>query len=194
MGLLGQSFQVHGIDGSVYNLIVDRDMVVNARFRYLSSGRCPTVTMPSNCWSHPGSYLGEIGVVSTRDSMLHVSSGGWDRGFKSVVLNNVTLSVGTNATVDGIELSFLSSYLLSLKVGNFQLVMENSDHFINILETHVLQWHKLSSHGLLGQTWRMPSRPGNQVRCIEGDIDDYLERNNDLLGFDFVYGVGGLVD
>ena len=42
-GLLGQVYQVHGMDGAVYNLISEPACQVNARFVFLSSGVCPTV-------------------------------------------------------------------------------------------------------------------------------------------------------
>jgi hypothetical protein len=43
MGLRGQSFQVHGIDGAVYNLVTSTSSQVNSRFVFLSKGRCPMV-------------------------------------------------------------------------------------------------------------------------------------------------------
>jgi len=62
VGLLGQKYQVHGMDGAVYNLISDIHLQVNSRFVFLSSGRCPIIDgLPAaNCYSHPGSYLGSI--------------------------------------------------------------------------------------------------------------------------------------
>ena len=190
VGLLGQSFQVHGIDGAVYNLIIDHEILVNARFRYLSGGRCPVKSVESrNCWSHAGSYLSEIGVVSSQGVKLHIVSGGWDKGFDRVVLNGMVLSLGTNVSQGGIDVLSFSSYSMRLRVGNFELLLENSDHFVNIVETRVLHWSKLSSHGLLGQTWRRPTKAGGQVPDIEGDIDDYVEQNSDLMGRALAYVV-----
>ena len=189
MGLRGQSFQVHGIDGVVYNLVVDNGLFVNARFGFRASGRCPAVPEPTNCWSHPGSYLDEVGVVTAGGDKLHVASGGWNEGFRFVDLNGVNLSVGTHTRADDFDAIMLSNYSLRLTVGNFELHLENSDYFINIVQLRVLEWSKLSSHGLLGQTWRRPSKAGHQVADIEGDIDDYVEQNNDLMGTALVYGV-----
>ena len=189
MGLRGQSFQVHGIDGAVYNLIADHGLLVNARFRFRASGRCPAVTEPTNCWSHPGSYLDEVGVVTAGGDKLHVASGSWNEGFSFVALNGVNLSVGTHSTADGFDAIVLSDYSLRLAVSNFELHLENSDYFINMVQMRVLEWSKLSSHGLLGQTWRRPSKAGRQVPDIEGDIDDYVEQNNELMGSALVYGV-----
>ena len=189
MGLRGQSFQVHGIDGAVYNLIADHGLFVNARFGFRSSGRCPAVPEPSNCWSHAGSYLDEVGVVTPDGDKLHLTSGGWNEGFSFVTLNGANLSVGTHATAYRFDALLLSTHSLRLMVGNFELQLENSDRFINIVQMRVLEWPKLSSHGLLGQTWHRPSKAGRQVTDIEGDIDDYVEQNNDLMGSAFVYGV-----
>ena len=189
MGLRGQSFQVHGIDGAVYNLIADHGLVVNARFRFRASGRCPDVPKPTNCWSHPGSYLEAVGVATATGDKLHIASGGWNAGFSFVALNGVNMTVGTQPTAADVAAVLSSNYSLRLTVGNFELLLENSDHFLNIVQMRALDWSKLSSHGLLGQTWRRPSKAGRQVAHIEGDIDDYVEQNNELLGSALVYGV-----
>ena len=196
VGLLGQSFQVHGIDGAVYSLIIDRGVLVNARFRYLSSGRCPqAASHASNCWSHPGSYLGEVGVVSEDGNRLHVVSGDWSTGFDRVTLDGAVLSVLSNTTRAGLDVQMLSAFELRVRVGNWELLLHNSDRFVNVVETRVLHWPKLSasggSHGLLGQTWHMPreGKRDGQVQYIEGDVDEYVEQNNDILGGAFLYGV-----
>ena len=215
VGLRGQSFQVHGIDGAVYNLIVDRQPVdgstetvnaatdtssssvesglilVNARFRFLSSGRCPDISQPTNCWSHPGSYLGEVGVLSAASSRLHVVSGSWNVGFSTVTLNGQTLAVGSKVTADGLSVHVMTNHSLSFSIGNFDLTLDNSDSFINIAEVRVHHWSALSSHGLLGQTWRAPLKgsANTQLRHIEGEVDDYAEKNGELFGAQLVYGV-----
>ena len=155
VGLLGQSFQVHGLDHAVYNLLVDGPLLVNARFRFLSSGRCPsTAAPPTNCWSHPGSYLGELGVVSPNHSRLHILSGAWDEGFASVTLDGEVVPVGANMTAPGIAVHLLSHYQLWLQSGNFELTIDNSDRFVNIAQLRVLHWSAVhNTHGLLGQTW-----------------------------------------
>ena len=217
VGLRGQHFQVHGMDGEVYNLIVDREnsgsgsesesssangstndgaasgagvMLVNARFRFLTSGRCPAISEPTNCWSHPGSYLSEVGVVSAAGSRLHVVSGDWSVGFSAVTLDGAPLLVGSAVSVNGLSVHVKSSYELSVSIGNFELTLDNSDRFINIAQVRVHHWSALSSHGLLGQTWRIPSkgRANSQLKCIEGDVDDYVEKSGDLFGSDLVYG------
>ena len=201
VGLRGQAYQVHGMDGAVYSLIVDRDttsqtgsglLLVNARFRFLSSGRCPLIPSPTNCWSHPGSYLGELGVLSGTGDRLHVASGPWHAGFSLVELNDQPLSIGSSAVLDGLTVQLPSAYRLQLTVGNFMLTIDNSDGFVNLAQLQVRQWSQLSSHGLLGQTWRTSSHSKashSQLDVIQGDVDDYVEKSGDLFGSDFMYGV-----
>jgi hypothetical protein len=73
LGLRGQSYQVHGIDGAVYNLIFAEDLQVNSRFEFLTDGTCPVISgVPlHNCWSHAGSYLGAIGIQQVVDGLYH---------------------------------------------------------------------------------------------------------------------------
>jgi hypothetical protein len=65
VGLQGQSYQVHGLSSTVYCLISSPSLQVNAECVFLSSGRCPLVDGHSaaDCWSHPGSYVGAIGLM-----------------------------------------------------------------------------------------------------------------------------------
>ena len=65
VGLRGQLFQVHGIDGVVYNIISDPLFQLNARFAFLAESQsCPVMLstgMESDaCWSQPGSYLSQL--------------------------------------------------------------------------------------------------------------------------------------
>ena len=192
VGLRGQSFQVHGLDDAVYNLIVDGAMLVNARFRFLAAGRCPAVPQPSNCYSHPGSYLGEVGIVSADGDHLVVQSGAWDEGYSSVLFNGEALLAGGNVASTGMAVRRLSAHALWVRVGNFELQLSNSDQFVNLERLSVLQWSALSrTHGLLGQTWRQQSGAWRhkEVECVEGSIDEYVEQDNELLGRALVYGV-----
>jgi len=56
---MGQSFQVHGTSGSIYNVLSSSSFQYNALFEYLESGRCRKGTQ---CFSHPGNYFGAVGV------------------------------------------------------------------------------------------------------------------------------------
>ena len=55
---------MHGLDGAVYALVSSASTQVNARFTFLSSGRCPEPSRISTaCWTHPGSYLSAVAVT-----------------------------------------------------------------------------------------------------------------------------------
>ena len=187
VGLLGQSFQVHGIDGQVYNLICDRDgVLLNARFVFLRSGSCPRANS-SNCWSHPGSYIAELGARSAAGEWLTMLSGPAKVGFRAVTVGNVSLAVGERYKSDALLVEVDSAWSVRLRLGNFELVVENSDHFLNLVDVRVLDWQRLASHGLLGQTWHAARSQGRDTKHVEGAVDDYAEAANELLGDDFVF-------
>ena len=201
-GLRGQSYQVHGIDGAVYNLISDVQVQLNTRFTFLDHGRClrdgsdgvPLFT----CWSHPGSYLGELALHTAVGDNVLIAAGAAETGFSSVRVNGKTLLSG-----DSVALGSAAVGLQPLTVdrpdirtvtiahaGLYTLTVENSDGFVNILALHVDHFqslvHEVQSHGLLGQTWRS-DQTGAEVKAVEGHIDDYVISEGDMQGCDFVY-------
>lgn len=202
-GLLGQVFQVHGISGEVYNLVSDRNMQMNSRFIFLNHGSCPIINghKANGCWTHPGSYLGEIGVKTCNDDRIFIRSGGAKQGFLSVQFNgaeleqdeviNLNMNCGTanGTTVDdeGFYVVRNSSHLVTIKSSNFLFQIENSDHFVNYM-VKVIDWEALpGTHGLLGQTYRKPTKPGQQVKEIEGRVDDYRVEKSEIFGDEFTF-------
>ena len=199
VGLRGQSFQVHGVDGAVYNLISDKAMQLNSRFTFLEGPR-PCPVMPSTgrvsvaCWSHPGSYLSELALKTIGGSQLHIVSGDAATGFASITLNGKALKVGDEATLDFAKsgltgsVSIGNAFELSIHAGHFDLVIENNDGFVNLRSVSVAaaSWSKLASHGLLGQTWAN-KRYSGKIKYIEGDVDDYLIEDDNLFGDEFLY-------
>ena len=198
-GLRGQSFQVHGVDGAVYNLISDSNMQLNTRFTFLEGPR-PCPVMPSTgkvsaaCWSHPGSYLSELALKTSGGSQVLIVSGEASQGFASIQLDGKTMAVGSTA-----ELSFSDSdatgsltvdttHELTIRSGLFELVVENNDGFVNLRSVYVsaANWPKLAAHGLLGQTWQN-KRYGGKIKEIEGDVDDYLVEDDNMFGDNFLY-------
>ena len=161
VGLRGQSFQVHGIDGAVYSLISEEHTAVNTRFVFLDSGGCPMVDGAplSNCWSHPGSYMGAISIQvrSAYDGKLHtavVRAGSATTGFAEVTVDGTPLSIG-QAVESGksFSISRLSSHALHVRTPSFELQLESNDRFINLLQLRSrVPLSQLTSHGLLGQT------------------------------------------
>ena len=201
IGFLGQSFQVHGVDGQVYSLISDREVSINARFVFRAEGQCPpSDVVTTQCWSHPGSYFGSVGVRTAAGGRVQVDAGAAKDGFLSVTVDEQTVSWseadGQQPRVESVDvelsLELHGSHSLVLSVGVYELRLTNSDHFMN-LQVRVKEWKRLTSelkpHGLLGQTWRYASTRSHspQLKEVEGWVDDYAELSNDLLGTQFVF-------
>jgi len=87
--------------------------------------------------------------------------------------------------------SYLSSHEIFLKVGLFEIELENSDGFVNLraVTVRAKNWNKLvdeKAHGLLGQTWQL--RKGKGINAvIEGKVDDYLILDDEVFGETFMY-------
>ena len=205
VGLRGQSYQVHGIDGAVYSLISDDQLAVNARFGFLSSPRlCPSYAsvqpwsageQPTaiSCWSHDGSYLTELGFLTPSQRLL-VRAGSAANGFVAVELNGRSIASVAGDVMEGdVQVRVLSRHQLTVRVGSFEVRVENSDGFVNLAGVSVLQpLTSLRCHGLLGQTWKRPdSSTGtadSSLRAVvEGEVDDYVIPNEELFGTDFIY-------
>jgi hypothetical protein len=104
-----------------------------------------------------------------------------------VQLNDAELSIGQEITAADLRVTKQSAHRLTIRVSAFELQLENSDRFVNLVSVRRLPGHSLHSHGLLGQTWTSPRSAAHEVPCIEGWIDDYVEANNELLGRALLY-------
>ena len=189
VGLRGQSYQVHGVAGEIYNIVSDADLQYNSRFVFLNSGECPVVNgrKQKSCWSHPGSYLGELGLKTANGERVHLVTGSAKRGFESVAVNGKELRVGDSVVLkDGAGfVSRNSTHLASVQIGNWDFAFENSDKFVN-QRVRVIDARKLRAHGLLGQTWREATYP-NAIKFVQGQVDDYVIRDQDIFGDNFLF-------
>jgi len=189
VGLRGQSYQIHGVSGEVYNIVSDADIQYNSKFVFLDAGECPVVNgkKQKGCWSHPGSYLGELGLKTRAGDKIHLVTGSAKQGFESVTVNGKEIAIGdTVLLADNMgSVSMNSTHLASVQVGNWDFAFENSDMFVN-QRVRVLDSRNLRSHGLLGQTWRETTY-SNTIKYIQGQVDDYVIRDNDIFGDNFVY-------
>ena len=195
-GFRGQSYQVHGIDGAVYNLITSPELQVNARFTFLESGRCPVINgedVRSNCWSHPGSYLGEIGMrmrltEASEEHRLHVQAGDRLVGFTAVSVDGVQLPVGGSVQpAAGMTINRVSSHELRVSTRLFSFELHNSDLFINQAVKANVPIAQLSTHGLLGQTHKRVAMGAGVKQVVEGEVDDYVVAEDTVFGTDCVY-------
>jgi hypothetical protein len=183
VGLLGQRYQVHGVDGAVYSLISSSRTQVNARFAFLSSGDCPlNLSSRTHCWTHPGSYIAEMSFQQRSGGelhRLHVVAGSASEGFKPLV------STPTDSS-SVIRVQQLSSHSLLVTMPDWRFKLDNSDHFIN----QQLQWLSplsvIQPHGLIGQTWQLKLYP-SALRYIEGEVDDYAVMTGDIFGTEAAY-------
>ena len=188
VGLRGQSYQVHGLDGGVYNLISEQNTQINSRFVFLTEGECPTEA-PAACWSHPGSYMGDMSFQAIVDGKLHaalVSSGPAKKGFASVQMDGKALKVGETASFGSFSLTYSSTHGVQVSVENYSLQLTNSDMFLNMALSAKVALSQLQSHGLIGQTHANKVYK-SAIRYIEGEVDDYLITDSDVFGSDCVY-------
>ena len=198
-GLRGQQYQVHGIDGAVYSLISQPSLQLNSQFTFLTGPRpCPilpsTGQHSSACFSHDGSYLGNLALRTNVDDRLLVEAGSNDTGFATVEVNGRPLAVGQTANLTFADHTIgtvhrISTHELSITASFYQLELDNSDDFLNLRSLAIRggQWaalNKEAPHGLLGQTWKVRGR-GEGV--IEGVVDDYMIEDDDLFGTAFMY-------
>jgi hypothetical protein len=191
VGLRGQSYQVHGVDGAVYNIISEKSMQVNSRFVFLTEGQCPMIDgfADSNCWSHPGSYMGEMSFQAVVDGKLHaalITAGSAKKGFAMVQMDGNALKVGDKVSFGSFSLQLTSTHRVFVQTENFDFELTNSDLFINQALRSKVALAKLQSHGLLGQTHSTKTH-SSPLRYIEGEVDDYVIADNDIFGDDFVY-------
>jgi len=191
VGLRGQSYQVHGIDGAVYNIISDKNIQVNSRFVFLSEGECPIINgkRDTNCWSHSGSYLGEMSFQQRVDGQVHqafVRAGDAKKGFGAIELDGKSLKVGDTYTFGTFGITVKTSHRVQIRTETFSFELSNSDMFINQAVKTLVPLSKLQSHGLLGQT-HAARVYSTAVRYIEGVVDDYVITDNNIFGTEFVY-------
>jgi len=188
-GFRGQSYQVHGMDGVHYNLITSELTQVNTKFSFLNEGQCPIINgIPAiNCWSHPGSYMGALGIQQIVDGVnqqLMIEAGVAEQGFASVMFNDAQVKMGDSSAIGSFSFNYSSSHSILVETGNFTLMVDNSDGFVNQAVKVNIPLSKLTSHGLLGQTHSFKVYPG-QFKYIEADVDDYAVSG--LFENDFVF-------
>ena len=200
-GLLGQSYQVHGIDGAIYALISAPSLQVNARFDFLASASCPpTSVVNTPCWSHPGSYMGAIGMsvlvggVTMRFTFV---AGPASIGFSSILQDGQQLIAGAIDAAylsDHITLVSRSTHSVQLRTPLFTFDLDCSDSFVNLrlqrnVALTVLQQQRV--HGLLGQTHTRRVNARGGVKDIEGEVDDYMAGET-LHSHEFAYNRYGV--
>ena len=191
VGLLGQQYQVHGIDGAAYNIISEEATQVNSRFVFLSSGQCPLIDgrKDVDCWLQPGSHVGEMGFQAVVDGRRHsalITAGPAMRGFAGVHVDARTLTVGDKVGYGEFTVYMQSAHTVLVTTDSFEFQLTNSDMFISQKLRARVPLSDLKAHGLIGQTHSTTTYP-TKLRYIEGEVDDYVIGDSDIFGTDFVY-------
>jgi len=193
-GFMGQSYQVHGVSETVYNVISSPSFQYNALFHYLDSGRARRGTL---AFSHPGNYFGSVGV-NIKDAngavqQVQISSGAVNTGL-TLQINNRTIAVSAEKfQLGAYTISTPSAFEVELQSQEFNVLVQNSDFFLNqavsigsdlmqqISEykravksgaANVQQLKAVLPHGVLGQTWNTQTYQ-NRWKHIEGQLFDY---------------------
>ena len=205
-GWLGQSYQVHGINGAVYSVLSCSSLQVNARFTFLTSGACPVFRhgrTAANCWTHAGSYFGSMGVRSAAGSRLLIVAGNASTGFASIGLDDTNLTAMAFGAEDkdepvelgapGLHVTVIDRHHLTVQHGLFTLDIDNSDGFLNLARVTIASWAELTRvvqpHGLLGQSWQRwaGADRGEEVAEVQGRVDDYVDGDDDIFGINNAY-------
>ena len=188
VGFRDQCFQVHGIDGSVYSLVSEPTLQVNALFVFRSSGHCPAASSgraASNCWTHPGSYIGTVAVQHRSDTngsahTVLVQAGPADTGLHSVQVHGAEWSGSgeqlQQVAAGGVLVDRLSAYEVRISTPHFVFELVDSDNFLNQPVRPLVSLSQLQPHGLLGQTCQL------QRRRVEGGVEEYAQDGDDMFG------------
>jgi len=206
-GFLGQSYQVHGVSGQVYNILSTPHFQYNALFTFLEQGQCRKGTQ---CFSHPGNYFGQVGLLFRSPegavSVVRVVAGPVDAGLK-VFLNDAAVNVSSAVVPVGeASITFANPFDLVVEAPEFSMKLSNSDMFINqdvsinsSLMKDIQEFKHTSKsqhggldelksklpHGLLGQTWQSKTY-ANRWKYIEGTLFEYSVSDG-LTGTQFKY-------
>jgi len=191
VGFRGQKYEIHGIPGSIFNIISSPHLQYNAEFVYIGakSHRACNATR-THPWTHPGTYLGQLGVMVGTDR-VHIQAGDCETGIKSVTVNGKAMKVGQSVHfAEKQSLKFVDEFTLRFHLKEVELELTNSDNFFN-QEVSMTRYGERTQqmHGLLGQTWQSKTYKDDKGRkhFIEGHPHDYLVQDDDLFGTDFVF-------
>jgi len=191
IGLRGQEYQVHGIDGHVYNIISEPSLQMNSRFVFRTEGKCPVVQgqLLDNCFTHPGTYFGTITIMTREGRRVMIRAGSADNGFDEVSVDgeevdelDIVYGMRGDRVVELVRR--VSSHELVFQYGLYEIVVENSDWFLNVKSVWIADMRMLERvirpHGLLGQTWKRGDWK------LVGKVEDYAVEGDEF-GCEFLY-------
>ena len=195
-GLRGQTYQVHGVPDEVFSIVSDVDLQYNSRFVLLTKGACPSIDdklIDTPCFTHPGTYLGELGLETAAGDRLYIQAGSATTGFEQLLLNGEELTIGQHYTLKALAgrqqsyVRLVSSHRVVVQAGNFWFEFTNSDMFVN-QRVAMIDAKQETSHGLLGQTWSTAIYDvASSIPWIEGSVFDYAMADHQLFSHRFVF-------
>jgi hypothetical protein len=186
VGFWGQSFYVSGYASGVYTLISDADVLLNAYFVQLERIRCPLGDDGKpldRCFDHPGTYFGVLAIVTAQGEHLRITAGEVDHGFKSVTLNDQPFTASSSsASSSSLFVRRLSARALEVQAGQYTLLIENVDLYMDLAKVNVSCWDCLVDtvrpEGLLGRTWDATLG----APATEEEVEQYREQDSNILG------------
>jgi hypothetical protein len=142
VGIHGQSYQVHGLPDRIFNLISTFNLQLNSKFSYLDSGynaaqmassRVKNMKLPITAsWTHPGTYLTELGL-KIDSAKINVVAGSYKDGFAALTLNGVKINVGEKIKLNKDSyIHCITRNALRVHTPIFKFKIVNSDMFFNI--------------------------------------------------------------
>jgi len=195
-GLRGQTYQVHGVPDEVFSIVSDVDLQYNSRFVLLKQGSCPSIdgkVIDTPCFTHPGTYLGELGLETAAGDRLYIQSGAATAGFAQITLNDREVQVGEHVALKALEgrshgyVRLVSTHRVIVQAGNFWFEFTNSDMFVN-QRVAMIDAKQETSHGLLGQTWStVIYDAAATIPWIEGSVFDYAMADHQLFSHRFIF-------
>ena len=160
------------LDGQTYNLITDYDCQINALFTT----------------DDEGTHMSAIGVKTSGDDRVHIFPAS-TAGIRAQ-LNGMDVAPDAELTLRHHSRSIAESGRIFinettgvayLRVSQFELVIDVIENSLIVVTTDVMHPSRVSSHGLIGQTWR-PIIYDNALKFCEGTLDDYAIRPSALFG------------
>ena len=164
-----------------------------------------------HCSSHAGTYFGEFGLATASGDHLHIVGGDVLEGFHQVTVNGQEIEVGESygppplpvipheshtahalapASKDASHPAHSSLYVhrssyrsLIVLAGLYELLIENSDHYVDLVQVMVTDWNELLDEvhpsGLLGVSW-------NSTLPMPPSEEEHWERDGELMGCNIV--------
>ena len=161
----------------------------------------------TTAWSHPGTYLGEVGVLlRTGDSSVHnlqVTAGRYQAGFDAIQLDSkpVTPTLTSRRLLDvgNVSITLLSPSTLRVVTSEVSFLLVNSDGFLNVDEARLTPLTIADPsllEGLIGQSadpqrfFPRFARTQAAPSAVKNDwqthmMMDYIADEDDLFSIDF---------